>query len=203
MAGEAMDAGKTIEELEKLGKTAEEVNAVRNDLSEATSAIEEASEAGEKGITEGSKAQKALDKGGRSIMKLAGVAESDMNNAEEVISKAEEIESKASLLGKTLKSVGELCLKNPGSCIGIPTLLCYMVTKGIPDPAAAAAEMAGEMVKAFFYSLFGQRVTYIIWGLAGLAGLIILGFIIYTFFLKKGGNGGGNRSQGINLKNMR
>ena len=198
MAGEAMDAEKTFEQLEKLGKTAEEMNAVRNDVSEAASALEEASEAGETVITEGSKAQEALDKGGKSIMKLGGVADSDMNDAEKVIEKAKEIETKASLLGKTLKGVGEFCLKNPSYCIGIPTILGYMVTKGIPNPAAAAAEMAGEAVKAFLYSLFGQTGTYVLVGIAGVALLIVFFVLINSFSSgnKGKGNGGGNRSQG-------
>lgn len=186
---EELELGKVIEELEVSAKEAEQLENTFNDASEA---IQEAESVGQI-ITESSEAESALTKAGKSVLKLAGFAEEDMESYEKFISKGGELIGKGvETLGGAIVKVGKYCLSKQ-ACVGGALILGYMIAKGISDPAAAAAEMAGDAIKAFFYALFGQTGTYILWGFAGLAGLIILIYVIKSLVPKKG-NGGGSRS---------
>ena len=186
---EELSIVKVVEELEVSAKEAEQLE---NTFNDASKAIQDAEAAGQI-VAESSEAESALTRAGKAVLKLAGFAEEDMESYEKFISKGGELVGKGmKTLGGAIGKVGKFCLSQK-ACVGGALILGYMIHSGVSDPAAAAAEMAGDAIKAFFYTLFGQTGTYILWGFAGLAGLIILIYVIKSLTPKKG-NGGGSRS---------
>lgn len=191
MAAE-LELGTVIEELGELGVSAKESQQLETTFNEANQAIQEAEVAGQI-VVDSSKAQSALTKAGEAVLKLAGFVEEDLENYEKFITKGGELVGKGvKTLGGAIVKVGKYCLSKK-ACVGGALILGYMIRSGVADPAAAAAEMAGDAIKAFFYALFGQTGTYILWGFAGIAGLIIFIYVLKSLLPSKV-NGGGSRS---------